>query len=557
MKGLGGFVALCLATLHVESAIASPPHHSGRAGDHVTPTINLGYEIHLGTVNTTGNYYVFKNIPYAQQPVGELRFQMPVPPLSFPRLETNAGTQDVICLQAVPSWVLRLSATQAAKMQRRSVDAPEAVTTESCLVLDVYVPAGIFNKGAAAKAPVMIWIHGGGFVLGSKTSDGNPAGLIARSRAAGDKGMIVVSINYRLGMFGWLAGGDVTANLGLHDQRLAFEWVRQYIRRFGGDPKRVTIAGESAGGSSIVHHITAYGGAKGVNPFQAAIPMSPAWEFNIQAAKGYQTTLAAASQIAGKPVTSVAELRALSSEQLIQVNQAAVYVADTGTFTFGPTTDGSLVPAYPQILLHEKKFDKGVKIMTSHVLNESATFTSPNIHTPDDVRAVVRARFPEASNMTLDTLLTDIYPDAPNNGSKSQPWQTEFARTVQIGSEAFFSCITRYLALAKRNTTHNYLFAVPPGFHADDVEYVFFNGDTSVRDDGLRVQADLAGAIQDYIVSFVKTGDPNTRGLPRFPMYGERGTVVKFSDKGISTQVDDLKNGRCEWLQQAIVDRLL
>jgi len=174
--------------------------------------------------------------------------------------------------------------------------------------------------------------------------------------------MIVVSINYRLGMFGWLAGEGVTANLGLHDQRVALEWVQQYISRFGGDPKRVTVAGESAGGSSIVHHITAYGGTKGPSPFRAAIPMSPAWQFNLEVDISYQTTLVAASNITGTSVTDVAALRALSSSQLIETNQAAVYIAETGAFTYGPTPDGSFVPAHPQILLHERKFDKRINV---------------------------------------------------------------------------------------------------------------------------------------------------------------------------------------------------
>ena len=98
------------------------------------------------------------------------------------------------------------------------------------------------------------WIYGGGYTTGSK--DYNPAGLIER----GEDGVIYVSLNYRLGAFGWLAGptfqSNGTANAGLYDQRLALEWVQQYIHLFGGDPNRVTVFGESAGGGSIMHQIT-------------------------------------------------------------------------------------------------------------------------------------------------------------------------------------------------------------------------------------------------------------------------------------------------------------
>lgn len=104
---------------------------------------------------------------------------------------------------------------------------------------------------------MLVWIYGGGYVAGSKTGSGDPAGLIKRS----DEGIVFVAINYRLGALGWLSGPEFTkeggvANAALHDQRLALKWVQEHIADFGGDPDRVTIMGESAGGGSIVHQIT-------------------------------------------------------------------------------------------------------------------------------------------------------------------------------------------------------------------------------------------------------------------------------------------------------------
>jgi carboxylesterase type B len=161
---------------------------------------------------------------------------------------------------------------------------------------------------------------------------------------------------------------------------------------------------------------------------------------------------------------------------------------------------------------------------------------------------------PEASNSTINTLLTDIYPDVLDG---SQLWETEFARAVQLSSDAFFSCTTAYLAAAKGNATHNYIFAYPPGYHAEDVPYVFFNGDTTTLDDGFPVNAPLAIALQDYIVAFARTGNPNTATLPQFPEYGNKSIVLRLSDTGITTQVDDMRNARCEWWQQAIIDGLV
>lgn len=117
---------------------------------------------------------------------------------------------------------------------------------------------------------LVVWIYGGGYTGGDKSgiNGGSPAGLIHRSNGS----IIYIAINYRLGAFGWLSGPTFqqsgSANAGLLDQRFALEWVQKYIHLFGGDPNRVTIMGESAGGGSVMHQITAYGGLKGPVPFQ-------------------------------------------------------------------------------------------------------------------------------------------------------------------------------------------------------------------------------------------------------------------------------------------------
>jgi carboxylesterase type B len=137
-------------------------------------------------------------------------------------------------------------------------------TTEDCLFLDVIVPKKVFDgansnsrikRRQSSGAPVVVWIYGGGYTGGYKTSSGNPDGLIASSQAGGGDGIIFVAMNYRLGALGWLSGPTLQAsggvsNAGLYDQRLALEWVQQNIHLFGGDPNKVTVMGESAGGRS-------------------------------------------------------------------------------------------------------------------------------------------------------------------------------------------------------------------------------------------------------------------------------------------------------------------
>ncbi|KAI0595926.1 Alpha/Beta hydrolase protein [Biscogniauxia sp. FL1348] len=537
--------------------------YSSRQSQTENVTVDLGYEIHQGTLDATGNFYMFSNVPYAEQPVGDLRFQKPVALTGQASTEINEGSEgEVKCMQAYPEWILELfaggSAANLPAVTEQLVNA--SGQTESCLVLDVRVPVDVFNAGSTAQAPVLVWIHGGGFTYGSKTSDGDPAGIIARSQADGGAGLIFVSINYRLGLFGWLGGDDddnVTPNLGLYDQLLAFEWVQQHIAQFGGSPDRVTVMGESAGAASIVHHVTAYGGSGSPAPFQAAIPQSPAFQFNVNTTAGYALTLAAASNHTGAGIRSVADLSALDAQGLKTVNQAVVYGARTGTFNFGPTPDGTYVPKLPQILLLEGQFDHSVNLLISHTANEAVPFTPTDIATAADVRARVVDSFPEASEATIDTLLDDVYPDVLN-GSADYPWTSEFARAAQIGTDTSFACTTRFLATAFQNLTHNYIFAYPPAYHAADLPYVFYSPSSSSAD----VDAALAQALQDYIVAFARSGgDPNAQNpgaaATAFPAYGAAAQVLRLTQDGFEPGVDDMANERCEWIQRALAEGLL
>ncbi|KAI5920537.1 Alpha/Beta hydrolase protein [Camillea tinctor] len=585
MKGLLGVCLLAAPWAGLFSAVtatALPQHNCHRRGvdsgnknqtDKVT--IDLGYEIHRGILNATGNFYKFSNVPYAEQPVGDLRFKKPVAITRPANTVINEGSEgDIKCIQAYPEWIIKLYAGGSAANLSAMTDMLTNASgqTESCLVLDVRVPVDVLNARSTAQAPVLVWIHGGGFTYGSKISDGDPAGIIARSQTDGGAGIIFVSINYRLGLFGWLGGGndDVTPNLGLYDQRLALEWVQQHISQFGGSPDRVTVMGESAGAASIVHHVTAYGGSGPAAPFQAAIPQSPAFQFNMNTTAGYALTLAAASSHTGTGIRSMGDLSQLDTDDLKAINQAVVYGARTGTFNFGPAPDRTYVPKLPQVLLQEGRFDHNIKLLISHTANESVPFTPANILMATDVRARAADSFPEASAATLDTLLADVYPD----GSAGHPWTTEFARAAQIGTDTSFSCTTRFLATAFQNRTHNYIFAYPPAYHASDVPYVFYSppslssssSSSSSSDDdvgGSAVNARLAQALQDYIVAFARSGDPNVQnpGKPgsaaEFPPYGASAEVLRLTDSGFEAGVDDMANARCEWIQRALAEGLL
>lgn len=231
-------------------------------------------KVKLTPRQSTGNYYNFSNIRYAAPPVGEYRWQPPQPPANGSRSAVETGMVGRICPQASPAWELIAAKFLPAFLTGQNFSLSDAIssinssstsqtpaqdprTTEDCLFLDVLVPEKIFESAGKndSGAPVLVWIYGGGYTAGEKSSS-NGAGLIERS----EDGIIFVTLNYRLGAFGWLSGPTLqsngTANAGLLDQRFALEWVQKNIHLFGGNPNNVTVMGESAGGGSILHQIT-------------------------------------------------------------------------------------------------------------------------------------------------------------------------------------------------------------------------------------------------------------------------------------------------------------
>ncbi|ROV89462.1 hypothetical protein VMCG_10229 [Cytospora schulzeri] len=562
LSGSPSTLALLVAT-----TLASPLKTHLCSRQDVTPSVDLGYEIHTASTNSSGDYYMFSNIPYADQPVDDLRFHVVGLPTGNSST-ANDGSTDVMCMQAYPEWIINLEAEAScvtAEVMKDTLYAQPG-QTEACLMLDVYVPTKVFDRNVSStgwsssskiysiteadpvKAPVVVWLHGGGFTYGSKTSTGDPAGIIARSMLDDSEGVIFISINYRLGLFGWLGGGGITPNLGFYDQRVAFEWVQKYIHLFGGDPGRVTAIGESAGAASILHHITSYGGAGGL-AFAQGIIQSPAFQFNLDLDDAYEKTLAEASNITGESITNVPELTSLDSKTLQSVNFDVVMGATQGLFIYGPAPDETYVPALPQVLLAEGKYHSNVNVVAGHNSLEAAPFVPSSISTEEDLISALELVFPEISMSNLTYILDVLYP--------SSDYESEFLRGVQIVSDVDFSCSTRYIAQALDNATHNYIFSYPPGYHAQDTPYTFFNGDTTTLDDGLPVNATIAHDLQDYIVGFAITGDPNDSPAGtalEFPEYGSDSTVLDFAYSGLLTRTDDMANARCAWWQEAMVE---
>merc|ERR1711953_1031454 len=187
-------------------------------------------------LHRNGTYHTFHGIPYAQPPVGRLRFQPPVAVTAWEEELDVSGAPGSQCLQ--PEYF------DPERFGQISGD-------EDCLTLNIYSETLPQDSRNLDLKPVFFWIHGGGFAIGAGSMFGQQPDLLLES------GMVVVTINYRLGALGFMAieGSDISGNQGLKDQLLALRWVKENIANFGGDPNRITIAGESAGGVSVHAHI--------------------------------------------------------------------------------------------------------------------------------------------------------------------------------------------------------------------------------------------------------------------------------------------------------------
>ncbi|XP_068230794.1 juvenile hormone esterase-like [Palaemon carinicauda] len=301
-------------------------------------------------------FYSFRGIPYAAPPVGELRFKDPQPPLPW------SGTRQSLTPPPCPQMSLEAFL--------RNGDF-EVTGDEDCLYLHVYTP----RPFEVAQLPVMVYIHGGAFTLGDADNlGGSPKPLLT-------KNIVLVSIQYRLGSLGFLSTGDsvLPGNLGLKDQTAALKWVQENILKFGGDPNRVTIFGESAGAASV-HYQILTPQSKGL--FHRAIMQSGnslnLWAFRDDHAER-ALSMAKSFKCPGTEDSSA------DSNQLLEcfmkkspmelVLESLKDTVMSLPFYMVPRTDGDYLPANPAQMLREGIYNQ-VDIMTGLCQNEGASFIS-------------------------------------------------------------------------------------------------------------------------------------------------------------------------------------
>lgn len=339
---------LLLAALSCLQSLATAQSSSS------VPVIDVGYAKYAGYTNATAKINYYRGLHYAQPPTGSLRWQRPVPiesSTNYTGQTIQATSIPPACIQGYPAW------EYASATAPGSFSATPYGQTEDCLTVDVLVPSS--KKNVTGGLPVMIQIHGGGYTVGNAQSYPGDAMV-----AASDGGLIYVSIQYRLGLFGFLGGSDVAENgvrnAGLYDQRLAIEWVSRHIGAFGGNPNKITIWGGSAGGGSVTYQLMA-GGGLGVPPFRAAIAEYPWWQPLLNAStqeRQYRLALNAAN------CADINCLRGLSETDLTRVGQADFNNSypgpgdGYGTFWFGPVVDGEFLRDLPDIAFKKGDYYK-------------------------------------------------------------------------------------------------------------------------------------------------------------------------------------------------------
>ncbi len=454
----------------------------------------------------------FKGIAFAAPPVGALRWRAPQPVKRWTGVK-QADHFGPSCMQG--SGALNLRASSA--------------MSEDCLYLNVWTPA----RSARARLPVMVWIYGGGFNQGTTSRP-----LYDGTRLA-TKGVVLVSLAYRLGVFGFLADPELSAesshhvsgNYGLRDQIAGLRWVRANIARFGGDPARVTIFGESAGGASVMI-LAASPAARGL--FQRVISESGdvrSWgppKLGKAADAGAVRSLAEA-EAAGRGFLTqlgapdIAAARALPADVL---QRAQLHGLQS---PFVPVLDGDVLPGNEYERYQARQFND-TPVLVGTNADEGAAFVARGT-TPAQFEAQIRAGFGDYAGAVLAA-----YPHA------TEPQSSQAAMDV-FRDRNFAWAAWTWATLESQNARGKaYLFYFdqrapwfPRGpIHGAELPYVFgnFGVPSSRRRGGMPGPADLAlsDLMESYWVNFAKTGDPNGPGLALWPAFGASSQKAMFLD---------------------------
>ena len=462
-----------------------------------------------GTSNKDASVRMFKGIPFAAPPVGDLRWRVAQPPAKWEGVKMATEFSPTCSNGAAggrggrgkggqgkggaPNGNPDQAKAKAAPAAGRGPAGP--APSEDCLYINVWTPA----KSAGDKLPVMVWTYGGGFTGGSGSDNWYDGEALAK------KGVVVVTYNYRLGTFGFFAHPDLvaesshhtTGNYAMTDMLAALHWVRKNIAGFGGDPRKVTIDGESAGAIAVAAMV---GSPEMKGLFIRAAAQSGAW-MGLKIDK--QKTMAEA-EAQGKIAAgthSIAELRAMSTADVSQ---------NLGGVTTGMIVDGWIIPE-DQSITYAKGKQNDVDILVGSNRDEGTFFVRGNV-TAEQAKADAQKNYGDFSAEFLK--LWPASTDAEAAASGLARSRDEVGWHMRTWAE---------LQTKKGRKAYVYYFThVPPGSgargasHTAEISYMYGNPRGAVWTDEDKKLSDI---MTSYWANFIATGDPNGKGLPKWDAY--------------------------------------
>ncbi|KAJ3990189.1 alpha/beta-hydrolase [Lentinula detonsa] len=513
-------------------AVVSP----AGAANNGAPVIDLGYAQYQGAFDSTNNLTNYLGIRYAEPPIGDLRWKAPQSPAINNTVIQQVNTQPPPCFQA-PAGT---ASSNPYKLSKRGVDVT-GDPTEDCLFLNVYFPGDVVPT---VPLPTIVWIHGGGYLGGS--ADMYPGSDLIRES---NNEIVLVIIQYRLGVFGFLPGSEVKANgalnAGLLDQNFALRWVHthKFVRSqsSAGTPQKSPY-GESlqyqravVGAGSVLQHIVAEDGQTSPQLFRGAITSSSflpsQYMYNDSIPESLYSEVVSQANCSSKE-DSLACLREVDATALESINTAINGAGFYGLFVFIPVIDGSFITQRPTESLRQGKVN-GKALLSVTNTNEGVIFVN------------------ETNPMNASLYASEVFPrfgpqEANATARLYAPFGSLFVQDELIMGESIFICPTYYLLNAFQDNAWKGEFAIPPATHGNDVPYYY----PSIEPPPFN-NTDFLAAFQGGFLSFVVSQNPNEKIAPTITPYWERyarGNTEMVFNQTESNQTDIHDNTTSKYL---------